>query len=134
MGAVRVVSSQDLADEQEEIIYATRAESGFDGRRPVAFAKLLVADMGMRHIVVPFRAMRVHSDDFIRLSAAYLFPAQDDPKRAQIDVFEHDRGREYRGRTQFEIQIDSFEFFFQGNQLRKNLTGGCHQVGSPTWR
>jgi hypothetical protein len=85
--------------------------------------------MRVGDVVLVLGAMRLRGDEIIRPPAADPVPVQDNPKRAQINVFQSDRGGYHRGRAVLEIQFHLFELVLQGNQVRKDLAGRGNQGG-----
>jgi len=93
VSAAGVVGFQDLANEDKEVQYATLGKGHLDGRCSLALAQYLIPNVGMRHVAVPFGSVLLLCDDLISAGLADAFPVEDDPERAQLHVFQHDRSR-----------------------------------------
>lgn len=92
VGALGVVRRQRLRDDREEVEQAAVAKRRTDRRVPLAFAKLLVPDMGMDDaVVVSRRGGGDGADDVREGGGGATIPGEFDFKRSQFDPFQDDR-------------------------------------------
>ena len=121
MGTGVVVGFENLADEHEEIEQPAAREGGLDGRRTVAFAKPMAANVRMRHIVPARRTMRLLGDHFVGLRLANAVPVQNNPERTQVDPIENDRLREHADLFLIRIDLQLGEFLAECDQVGYNV-------------
>jgi len=117
MGAVGVVGSQDLADEDKEIVEPARGERRLDGCCSVPLAKLMVQDVGMRHIGASVEVGRRHGIDAVGMTLANPRPFQHDSKGSQINAFQNNRARYNADRLAAQVEGNLIDLLFQGEQI-----------------
>jgi hypothetical protein len=76
----------------------------------------------MGYAVLFLGTVRVDGHDVERSLGADPLPGKGDPKGAQVDVLQNDRGRGDSYRGYFQVDVDFFELLGQRQQILVNLT------------
>ena len=91
MRTLGVVGTENLANEQEEVVEPAGAQGRLDRRRTIAFAQVMIQNMRMRDILAILRARWLLGMNAVWMrSLADLPPWKHDAERSQIDSFELD--------------------------------------------
>ncbi len=112
-----VVGPEDLPHERKEVQQPPFQQGGLDGRHAVSFAQQILADVGVRDLVIVTRSVGLQGPGVIGMRLADPLPAELDLKRSQIQVLQADRVGGNCNRPLLEVDRYVVEFSLQRFQV-----------------
>ena len=91
ISTARVVRVQDLRNDLEEIVKPAFTKRPANRENPLAFAKAVVADMRMRHVLIVRGGIGFQGDHGITKRVFSAAPVQFDAERAEVDLLQQNR-------------------------------------------
>jgi len=121
--AVRVVASQQIGDDHEEVEQATFLQRTPDRQPAVSFADRFILDMRVRDAIVGRRRMRIEGDHavLITMVEAERLPVEADLERSQVNAVEDDRLGDHGEGLGPAIELQFVELLLQCEQIQEDV-------------